>query len=659
MAGEAGVPEAPGVQKVFTRREVTAGIRAAGGLQGKEITRGFELKDRQQSVMQAGFEQVAVDHGREAIEALASGNSGFVHGGWEALLKDQIYSDFDNTGKRIARKGTNEETKFREAGRLMRTYVDYLQNGYDNMTGTSAEVRIKQELLRDQVQLFISSEKTLRDGYGAQKPPHAVDRETLENELREEGFRRTLAKVLNDRFSELPEDPARPTPSTTEALENTLLEAKAALKTEQVKKTEHTDRKAFYEKQKKDAQIELSSFGSTADYAIASIPSKRGIATPREAAMATINGILVNTTEPEIVNFRNNLDTYYKLQQQLTKDPKSADLLKRQGELRTSLNEARKDARCREFEQLYVQKYNIQQRISDAAAQTSHLNGEIAKQDTLIAQKQLALDRVATKRHAESGKSWLPLERAVYEAAQQHIAIKAKTFIHKYRTTKETAGQDAAEQNKKQLDDYLDGRWITYRPQSFLHQWRQKVEINGKQAKRDFAALMGTGGADVVIHDSLVKAGVPQEQIALMMENDEFLNGTKDEADSNKRKGGMRDAIVPQVLAAYAVSGGELKKGHLDALALSKYGQNAIQQLDAAKQDFITKIDSAVSLGYTKRAPEDLYERLMKAPKTVPGKILLSALLFPMRLLRPSAIQMGKLIGTIDVEDTPGLRRAA
>lgn len=113
-----------------------------------------------------------------------------------------------------------------------------------------------------------------------------------------------------------------------------------------------------------------------------------------------------------------------------------------------------------------------------------------------------------------------------------------------------------------------------------------------------------------------------------------------------------RTEVLGKMLAAYTVSGGKLKKGQLDAIAMSSYGKEAVSLMGGEKTTHRARISQSVEAGFSKGVPPDLRERMIEgAPSWLATKTTLQILLSPMRLLRPGAIGMGRLIGAIDVTE--------
>lgn len=627
------MPAAP--QEIHTREEVLAGVRSAVGV--GESAAGLGLPDAQRHVMNAGYEQVRANDGAKALEAIAAAETGFIHGGWEEVLEAQVFSGFDADGKRMPRTPV-EQTKFNEAKDAMELFIDYMEHGYDNLSGTPAARLSKQQRLRSQMRGFLESNAVFRDALGQPTPPHNISDATLAENLRDESIQRKLAAGLNALF-----DPSTLTKlGEGEGATGGLHDARATHAKAALEKTQLMVEKAEEEARKTDAETQKTQFETNATYAIQSLVHP--VAVTKQNAIDIINGQLVTAGAAPTRNLQSNLEraAYWRgvrdnatAAERTAADAKltAVDTL-----INTALGDAVFGQRCQELKELFDRKQKIEGDIASTKANIKRLDLAIVEKDTAVIKGQASYELSGDKRGAESGDFAHKVVRSFTEAAKQQVAKNAREFIKEYRPTRDAAVADAAKENVRQVEEYIQGRWMRFRPRSFLHQWRERLDVNKGQARSDFALFMGRG-PDAVIEDVLVRAGIPDAQRALMLQ-DESEKGFMEK---------MRTEVGGKILAAYTVAGGKLKKRHLDVIALSGYGKDAVTKMKAADTASQKSKESAVEAGYTKPVPSDLYERMMSAPKTVPGKFILGTLLFPMRLLRPGAIFMGRRFGTIDV----------
>ncbi len=247
--------------------------------------------------------------------------------------------------------------------------------------------------------------------------------------------------------------------------------------------------------------------------------------------------------------------------------------------------------------------------------------------------KKASMDLVSAKDKSKSGDLGFSVDTALQEAAKVHLAKKASDFIEHYRTKRDELETDTQKEYKDRIDRYMQERWVNHR-QSFWH--GEQVSINKRQARRDFATFMGRG-ADAFVEDILTHAGVPENQRALMLRDEKFM---KDK----------HTVVLGDMLAAYTVSGGKLKKRQLDAIAASAYGENVVKDMADKQTAHKARVQESLNAGFTKGIAPDAGEQFIEgAPGWLITKPTLRVLLSPMHLIRPLAIQLGKVTGSVDV----------
>ncbi len=619
---------------ILTPQEMTASVRGAIGDRGDKA-RGLGLTGERSAVLNAAVAHVSAGRGQEALVALAGGSTDFTRGGYEPVLQTKIYTGFAPDGTRIA--ATPAETaRYTQIRDAVRTYEDYVTRGYDRLTGTPIEVTRKRNFLRDSMNSFLVSNPTFRDALAPAYARNTIPTAIVEEALRDEGLGRKLASILNTRLTL---DAAVATGAdelfATRTARQTAIQARDQLISDRDRQNDQFTQTTH----------DRNNFNTAATYTVGSIAGRPP--ETRASALVALESNIATSPTGDVQIFRRNLDKRNRIENELrrTPPPGNADDLRRElVRVNTGLTTTRADpvfgARCGEFEALYGQANDIEAARDTVSREITRLNGEIAVQDIAVARAQAELDTRGLQRQAGSGDFGLSIQGALGEAAKQHFAKKAGDFITNYRTDRDKAISDAAKEHEKQMDQYMERRWVNSRPRSFLHQWRgDKESINGKQAKRDFSTFTGRG-ADALITDILRGSGISPAQQALMMEDMED-NGFMD----RKRK-----EVVGKMLAAYVVSGGKLKKGQIDALAVSAYGKEAITTMKTEDDSAKSRTGAAIDARFTKGVPKDLRERMIQgAPGWLATKTTLQILLSPMRLLRPGAIGMGKLTGTIDI----------
>lgn len=620
----------------ISAQEMTASVRRAAGLRG-DVTPGLGLPlGEQRAVINAATEQVRLAKGQAALEAFASA-PGFTSGGWEAVLEAKIYTDFHPDGTRRARPGTNEAARFNEVRNTMRAYEDYMTHGFDRLTGTAAEIANKRAILRTHMHDFLVSNPSFRMALAPAWAPNTIPQAVVDENLRDDALGLKLAEVLKDKLK--PEEIAEN--------EDAYFDKRKDVETERQNRAEFVRQRDAANNRHTDATNERNNFNTSATYTVASIAGR-----PPEteaSAVAFLQGQIAASADANVQQFKNNLDQAYTLNQQINQATPPPNLAALQASLTAvdallvaARGNAADGAKCGEFESLYTQRRSIEDRRDAASHDVTRLNGEIATKDIDIAKKNAALGLAAGKKRSGSGDFALTIEQAFHEAAKKHLATKAKYFIDNYRDERTSATKDAVGEQERVMDRYMESRWVTFRPQSFWHQWRRpsRIDVRRAQARADFTTIMGAG-VDNVIRDILHRSGVPQGQAALMMQDD------KDETSFMHRK---RTEVIGKVLAAYVVSGGKLRQHQLNAIAMSPYGKDAVDKMQTESTAAGQRRDTAISAGFTKDVPKDLRERMIEGTPPWPAtQTTMKILLSPMRLLRPGAIQMGKLAGTIDV----------
>lgn len=615
-----------------TTQEMTAGMRVAAGMRG-DVSRGLVGLGREEaSAINATAEHIRLGQGEAALKELAGGEDGktpaetFTRGGWEPSLEAQVLTGFAADGTRIAANPT-EAANFAQARNNMRANVHFIENGYDGMT-----IATERGIIRDRMHNFLVSNPAFRLALAPAATPFTIPTATVEESLRDEGLQRQLAKVLNDKFD--------PDKLKERASGDDFFKAKIEHEEQIHKKNELIAQHAAQVTRNAQATADLATFNTAATYTVASIPG--GFPDARASALSVLDAHISSVgADANVRNFKANLDEALSLREKLAITPPPAnavDLNNRLTTLNAALASARTNAtdgpKCREFETLYTQRFLINQRRSSATSEVTRLAGEIMKADSNIAMKKASMDLVSAKDRSKSGDLGFSVDTALHEAAKVHLAKKAEDFINNYRTKRTELKTDSVTEYKDRIDRYVQERWVNHRPASFLR--NERVSINKRQAKADFATFMGRG-ADVLIEDILAHAGIPVNQRAIMMKDEGFMKDRRAE-------------ILGKMLAAYVVTGGKLKKRQIDAISASAYGEDAVALMKGKQAAHETRIRQAIDAGYTKGVAPDAREQFIEgAPSWLITKPTLRVLLSPMHLIRPLAIQLGKFTGSVDV----------
>lgn len=631
-----------------------AATRVAVGINRNRITEGLGFDMSKRGVVEATLSLIQAGQGREALQKLGAKeveNKG-LKGGWEDVLKAQIYTDVNEHGQRIARAGTNEVARFNESRATMQIYDEYLQRGYDHLTGTPAEITEKRRVLRDQVRGFLNGNELLRQSL---EPLNGglVSLEDIDRLLRDEEIKVNLAEFLNKIY-----DPA------------TLKDEKDffqnAAKLAQVNKgIEHLENERASETAKKTrAETARTNFDTNPTYV--------GGVTKR-VAMDNLEPQFYRSANADVRNLKSNLETKASLEEakkrhELAGRDVPDALRNRIDNVNVRINNALGDAdpatraAALEYKNLFEERSAIESTIAETAFKIKALEGAIAAkhaEDAGTAVQRAALSKELTTRQKQSGEYSTFVKKALHEVVDKTVTDRAHKFITTYHSERDKQIPQIASEHEDQVNSYLEKRWIYHAKQNFWHQWFERLKINKKVASEDVNVLLGDGPTEFT-RRILKSAGIPNDQLEMMLKHGAYkvehqtIDGKTTLIIGSKTKEMMIKALV-----AYAASGGKFKgePDQLETLALSDWGLSTIESIVSGNADFKQTIENLRSHGLAgEKAGEitvsDLLRRngakgvlkTITSPIWYPARLSYKAVKQPFRLWKKGAIGMNKLL---------------
>lgn len=568
MAAGVASPDRPIPQNV-TATEMRAGLRAAA-LTPAEAATGNLLTPIERGVMRVGAERVQAKKGLESLKPLATG---FTRTEWRTTVSDQLLTDFDASGNRVARAG--EDAAVALATQRMQASDDYMANGFDGMPDTpGGQTAVeKQDMLRAQMRGLLQANPTFVDAYG--DAAGAIQNATIDKFLRQDGIRTQLAASLNDAL-----DPAK-IPAQAEANYRT---AATTLRTRQGEQAALEVRRDSYA----NAAAERTTFDTDATYNAASI-GRAGVT--RIAAVTEIGTQLAGAPDLGGRSLQNDLNDLDVVNKQLARNSGNPGLINRKARVQQRIDQAKADptfgAKCQEFVSLYTQSLDINTRINDAPAMVPALNGAIVTKVAEIAAAQADVNRFVAERQGKAGEFTAAIDNSITEATQKFLEDSVIDFIHTYRDLQGGKGAEAV--TKKYGDALrraLDARWLETYQRRRLFRTEPDVRVNRQQVRADFATL-ATSGPDGLIEQMLIAAGVPVSERAVMMQDTAFMQS-------------QRAELTAKALSAYVGTGGKLSEQHIRALATTSYGEQAIQGMISSEGSVKSLIDQAKASGLLK-----------------------------------------------------------
>jgi len=549
-----------------TKTEVRVGLQHAAGM---EKNAKHPLTEQQKAVFDRGKAQLDAKKAGESLQTL---RSGFTRSEWQKTVKDRIFTGpEDSSGNK-----TGNAAEMTEAARLekfIKTAETYTQKGFDKLS--PGEQTAMTVALKD----IIDNNPVLADALAFRVDPTtgkpSVTDATVQNLLKQEGFKAQVADLLDDKLNPESSDKEKELGNSIATNRNKLDAARSTKAAKEAEKTKiegaPAARKAF------DTDVDATTGKTKAE------------------AMRELQGGLDTTASGDanidmgMHGLKNNLDGLDTVVKQLATTPKDAagypDLVAKQAELQRWVNEAKSfpppyGEQATQYTQLYTESQEINSNLS-RTGELPQLNTDIAAADKTVADAARELTKLQAGREGMSGEFAKGVDDVMKQATEQYMQQKVLEYVQAYRVVGETAPSELTTKYADALQKTLNERWQEKYMGGMLGR-TEKTRINKEQAEADMASL-ATDGPDGIIMNALKNAGVPEGEISLMIQNKAFMDV-------------QRAEVTGKALAAFVGAGGKLREQQIHVLALTSYGQEAMQNMIDTNQnakDVIAKMKKA------------------------------------------------------------------
>ena len=545
----------------LTQAEITGATRIGLKVEASKVA-DSGWSNAEKANVNAAKERADKNDGRGSLETLASGFN--YAATWEKTAEQQVQTGFNAaTGDREPRAGSTEAADLFDVNRKQKVYSEFLDKGYDGLSGTPAQKAAKQEALRVQVEEFIKLTPAIYDAIPKFLGSTLTDtfelRKIVERTLRDPGFRDSLAKRLNGLY-----DPKN-LPSATE---ESLISAQTKLESAESETTKLTGQLGQDMTERGAQSVRMDEFKTTSTYDSTSISTMLSV-TKEDVHRAL-------STDSEIAE-------YQKFQRELVvvlgnRSSTPAERTAARGRV-----DAARTNKVSEFEDLSREKNDIETRLKDAQNVVSATESQLITKRGERTSAKTELDSILTQRKARQVEFVGGVKNAVRDTAQEHLVTQIREAIRKYPEYKSELQQELKNEADEKIKAEFDKRWTSVKEQGrFWYKDKEKIHFfdkvkTGVDVTKIAETVNRDGNPDAFVEDFLRDAGLSPEQIVILKQDKGFIEA-------------QRSLIVSKAVAAHVGAGGKISEGMQSMLTVTPWGKRVSEEWIKASPEAAAKV---------------------------------------------------------------------